>query len=137
MNMNNHKETFVSDETPLRIRWENDLQNRYYEAHLAVDLFGGWTLTRVWGRRGSPMGNLRDDPCESWRDGLDKLAVIQTKRKQNLYRVVSGVLPDKPVVDKPVERIAQASKPAKRSRTPGGAMMNPVTRQPVLTRIAI
>jgi hypothetical protein len=41
----------------VRLRWEKD--TRYYEAHLHQDLWGGWVLTKVWGRRDSALGSSR------------------------------------------------------------------------------
>ena len=87
------EDTRAQEGRPLRIRWENETQGRYYETYLAPDIFGGWTLTRVWGRRGSPMGGLRNDHCESYGAAMAGLAALAARRKRNLYRIVSGGLP--------------------------------------------
>lgn len=39
-----------------QMRWEKD--TRYYETRLHQDLWGQWVLTRVWGRRNTPMGKI-------------------------------------------------------------------------------
>lgn len=42
-------------------RWEK--AQRYYEAHLHQDLWGGWVLTKVWGRSGTLLGRAVHVPC--------------------------------------------------------------------------
>ncbi|MEZ5584441.1 MAG: WGR domain-containing protein [Candidatus Competibacteraceae bacterium] len=68
------------------IRWEKN--TRYYEAYLHQDLWGDWVLTRVWGRRGSKLGQIRDIPCASYEEGLAKLGEVEKRRKQHGYRMV-------------------------------------------------
>lgn len=54
-------------------RWEKD--TRYYEAHLHQDLWDGWVLTHVWGRRGTRLGRIRQLPCASYAEGLKHFTV--------------------------------------------------------------
>jgi predicted DNA-binding WGR domain protein len=68
---------------PLRFRWEKG--TRYYEAHLEQDLWGGWMLTRVWGRRNSPMGRINPVSCQSHEEALRKLARVMKQREQRGY----------------------------------------------------
>lgn len=56
---------------PQRFRWEKN--TRYYEVHVEPDLWGEWVLTRVWGRRGTALGQMRRAPCESYSEALAKL----------------------------------------------------------------
>lgn len=60
---------------PIRLRWEKG--TRYYEAHVEQDLWEGWTLTRIRGRRNSPLGQVRRSPCQSREDALAKLADVE------------------------------------------------------------
>jgi predicted DNA-binding WGR domain protein len=71
---------------PLRLRWEKE--TRYYEAHVEPDLWGGWVLTRLWGRRGTPMGQMRRAPCESYEDAVRKLSAVTKQRARRGYAVV-------------------------------------------------
>jgi predicted DNA-binding WGR domain protein len=73
-------------ETPLRVRWEKD--SRYYEAHVEQDLWGEWVLTRIWGRRGTPMGQMRRVPCASYTDALEKLESLRKQRERRGYSAV-------------------------------------------------
>jgi len=68
------------------IRWEKS--TRYYEAYLHQDLWGDWVLTRVWGRRGSKLGQIRNFPCASYEEGLAQLSEVEKRRKQHGYRIV-------------------------------------------------
>ncbi|MGX2039359.1 WGR domain-containing protein [Methylocaldum sp. MU1018] len=71
----------------VRLRWEKEL--RYYEIHLQQDLWGDWVLTRIWGRRGSPMGQIRRMPCHSYEDAVAKLTDIRSRRKRRGYEPVA------------------------------------------------
>jgi len=66
-----------------RRRWEKN--TRYYEAYLQQDLWGQWILTRVWGRRGTLLGQVRHLPCASYADGLEQLAQLDKRRRQRGY----------------------------------------------------
>lgn len=71
---------------PLRLRWEKD--SRYYEVHVVQDLWGEWVLTRIWGQRGTAMGQIRRVPCESYAEALTKLAQMEKRRAQRGYAAV-------------------------------------------------
>lgn len=73
-------------EEPLRLRWEKE--TRYYEVHLQQDLWGTWVLTRIWGRRGSPMGQVRRIPCASYAEAMKQLAAVRSQRKKREYETV-------------------------------------------------
>ena len=70
-------------------RWHKG--TRYYEVLLHQDLWGGWIVTRVWGRRGSPLGQVRHQPCESRAEGLNQAQQIQQRRAQRGYALVGDV----------------------------------------------
>lgn len=75
-------------EAPLRLRWEKD--TRYYEAHIEPDLWGGWVLTRIWGRRGTPMGQVRRAPCGSYAEAVGKLVAVTKQRERRGYAAVGA-----------------------------------------------
>jgi len=52
------------------------------------DLWGDWVLTRIWGRRGSALGQVRRAPCESYAEALAKLAGVEKRRVRRGYVVV-------------------------------------------------
>ena len=64
-------------------RWEKE--TRYYEAHLHQDLWGGWVLTYVWGRRGTRLGRVWHRPCTSYEEGLGRLTEIDQRRERRGY----------------------------------------------------
>ena len=73
----------------LRQRWQKG--TRYYEVLLHQDLWGGWIVTRIWGRRGSPLGRVRHQPCESYAEGLSRVQQVQQRRTQRGYAPVGDV----------------------------------------------
>lgn len=76
----------ITAEEPLRLRWEKE--TRYYEVHLQQDLWGSWVLTRIWGRRGSPMGQIRRAPCASYAEAVKQLAAVRSQRQRRGYEPV-------------------------------------------------
>ena len=73
----------------LRQRWQKG--TRYYEVLLHQDLWGGWIVTRVWGRRGSPLGRVRHQPCGSYAEGLSQVRLAQQRRTRRGYATVGEV----------------------------------------------
>ena len=67
-------------------RWQK--HTRYYEVHLAQDLWGSWVLTQVWGRRGTALGRIINTPCASYKDGIAKLAAVRKQREQRGYLAI-------------------------------------------------
>lgn len=70
----------------VKVRWTKG--SRYYEVHLHQDLWEQWVLTRVWGRRGSALGQVRNMPCDSYEDGLAWLEQVERRRVQRGYSAV-------------------------------------------------
>lgn len=50
-------------------RWIHETKHRYYQVHLTQDLFGEWTLIRVWGGLGSHRGGMKSTGVASYADG--------------------------------------------------------------------
>lgn len=73
--------------TTVRLRWECPEKDRYYEAHLSRDLFGDWVLTRVWGRRGSPRGQVLHTPCGNREQARELLARTARRREAHGYHL--------------------------------------------------
>lgn len=69
----------------LRSRWEKD--SRYYELRVQQDLFGDWLLTRIWGQRGSALGQLRHDLCADRAEALARYAEAEVRREKRGYRL--------------------------------------------------
>jgi hypothetical protein len=72
----------------LHSRWERD--SRYYELRVQQDLFGHWLLTRVWGRKGSALGQIRHELCESYAAGIAKFNQAEVRREQHGYAKLRG-----------------------------------------------
>lgn len=66
-------------------RWQHN--NRYYEAHLKRDLFGGWVVVRQWGGINQRTGRGVTLPVMSYEEGLDELKTIFKYRKRRKYRL--------------------------------------------------
>lgn len=76
----------MDEERPLRLRWHKD--TRYYEIYVERDLWDGWVFTRVWGQRGSALGQIRREPCESYALAERKLKAAERLRRRRGYVLV-------------------------------------------------
>ena len=65
-------------------RWEKN--TRYYELRVQQDLFGDWLLTRVWGRKGSALGQMRHELCVDQADANTRYAEAVIRRAQRDYQ---------------------------------------------------
>jgi hypothetical protein len=90
--MSTHKSADTAD-WPLW-RWEKRVGAviRFYEARLQPDLWGQWTVTLVWGRRDSPLGRVRHDPCGTYAEGLARVRDVQDRRARRGYAAVRDAL---------------------------------------------
>jgi hypothetical protein len=75
-------------EQPQHHAWVNRKATRYYEVHLTRDLFGNWTLRKVWGGIGSRLGGMRHTGVASYEDGIDQVREISRRRNQRGYQRV-------------------------------------------------
>jgi hypothetical protein len=73
------------------MRWINPTSFRYYEAHLALDLFGEWTLIAVWGGLRSRLGGMRSTGVASYAEGVRQVEVIDKRRRKRGYIESSAV----------------------------------------------
>lgn len=64
-------------------RWER--ATRYYVLQLEQDLFGDWVLTRVWGRKGTALGQLHRELVDSHEEGLARMQKEETRRQGRGY----------------------------------------------------
>jgi predicted DNA-binding WGR domain protein len=79
-------------ETTRYSRWER--ATRYYVLQLEQDLFGDWVLTRVWGRKGTALGQLRREFVVSHAEGLARLQKEETRRQGRGYiKTVAAAIP--------------------------------------------
>ncbi len=78
----------MTEEPALFSRWERD--TRYYELRLQQDLWGDWVLTRVWGGKGTALGQIRRELCPSYAGGVSLYASSIRVREQRGYAQVRG-----------------------------------------------
>ena len=73
------------------VHWEKptDKGIRYYAVRIHQDLWGGWVLTKTWGRRGTRLGRVVHTPCGSYQTALEELARVHARREQRGYKVNS------------------------------------------------
>ena len=69
--------------------WVNPEKARYYQVHLALDLFGDWTLRKVWGGIGSSRGRMHNTGVPSYDEGVEQIREIAKRRGQRGYERVS------------------------------------------------
>jgi len=74
--------------------WINPEKARCYQVFLDRDLFGDWTLIKVWGGTGSNRGRIHSTGVASYEAGIELLDGIARRRTQRGYKPV----------DTPVER---------------------------------
>jgi hypothetical protein len=71
----------------ITLRWVRG--TRYYRVHLEQDLWSGWILTKVNGRRGSRLGRARTLTQPSIESALLGLAAIAKRRRERGYELMS------------------------------------------------
>ena len=71
----------------ITLRWVRG--TRYYRVHLEQDLWSGWLLTQVYGRRNSALGRTRALPAPSIEIALLDLAAIARRRRERGYELTS------------------------------------------------
>jgi hypothetical protein len=71
----------------ITLRWVRG--TRYYRVHLEQDLWNGWLLTGVNGRRDSSLGRIRSVPSPNIETALLDLAVIAKRRRLRGYELMS------------------------------------------------
>lgn len=76
----------VTGEPSLFSRWERD--TRYYELHLRQDLWGDWMLTRVWGRRGTALGQIRHEHYSDYYEAASQYTRYLKQRGRRGYIAV-------------------------------------------------
>ncbi len=59
-----------------------------YQVHLDRDLFGDWTLRKVWGGTGSSRGRMHSTAVASYDDGIAQVRAIAERRARRGYRNV-------------------------------------------------
>jgi predicted DNA-binding WGR domain protein len=64
-------------------RWERE--TRYYELWVQQDLFGHWLLTKIWGRQGSALGQLRHEVCADQAEANARYAEAAVRRAKRGY----------------------------------------------------
>ena len=80
------EDCFCSFPHSIHCRWETE--NKYYIAWLEEDLFEDWVLIKAWGDKYSRLGNIRQELCDSYNNGIFRLQTLDKKRQQRGYRLV-------------------------------------------------
>ena len=70
--------------------WINPEKARYYQVFLDQDLFGDWTLIKVWGGIGSNRGRMHGTGVESYEAGIELVDEIARRRARRGYASVSA-----------------------------------------------
>ncbi len=68
--------------------WVHSAKARYYQVHLDQDLFGHWTLRKVWGGIDSSRGRMHNTGIPSYDDGVEQIREIAKRRSQHGYHRV-------------------------------------------------
>lgn len=66
-------------------RWERLERERYYEARLTQNLWGEWSVIRVWGRKNSRLGSTQETPVTDYAEGVALMQSIASRRRQRGY----------------------------------------------------
>jgi hypothetical protein len=66
--------------------WVHPAKARYYQVHLDRDLFGHWTLRKVWGGIDSSRGRMHNTGIPSYDDGIEQIREIAKRRGQHGYQ---------------------------------------------------
>lgn len=73
-------------EQPQHLAWVNLESCRYYAVHVTRDLFGDWTLRKVWGGLGSRRGGTHTTGLSDYDEGLAQVREIAKRRARRGYR---------------------------------------------------
>ncbi len=73
------KQAIVS--SMVKMRWENDINRRYYVAIVELDLLGDWMITRIWGRKDTSRGQMIRQPCDNFENGKCQILLIHQTRR--------------------------------------------------------
>lgn len=73
-------------EPAMRRRWEHQSNGRYYEARIMRNLFGDWELQRVWGQKGSRLGQIRYEQHTSLQACLSAMESTHKRRLARGYQ---------------------------------------------------
>lgn len=65
--------------------WINPEMARYYQVFLDQDLFGDWTLIKVWGGIGSNRGRMHSTGVGSYEAGIELVDEIARRRARRGY----------------------------------------------------
>jgi hypothetical protein len=76
------------DDSPQQHSWINPEKARYYQVYLDRDLFGDWTLRKVWGGTGSRLGRMHSTGVASYEEGSAQVRAIAKRRFQRGYRSI-------------------------------------------------
>ncbi len=63
---------------------------RYYQADLALDLWGDWTLVCCWGGLGGRRGGYRVMGVKSYAEGLERIDDLNGRRRKRGYVAVGA-----------------------------------------------
>jgi len=68
--------------------WVHPAKARYYQVYLDRDLFGDWTLRKVWGGIDSSRGRMHNTGIPSYDDGVEQIREIAKRRGAHGYQRV-------------------------------------------------
>ena len=71
--------------SPTQCSWINPEKARYHQVFLDQDLFGDWTLIKVWGGIGSNRGRMHSTGVASHEAGVELVDEIAQRRSQRGY----------------------------------------------------
>ena len=74
--------------SPTQRSWINPEKARYYQVFLDQDLFGDWTLIKVWGGIGSNRGRMHSTGVASYEAGVELVDDIARRRARRGYASV-------------------------------------------------
>ena len=76
--------------SPTQRSWINLKKARYYQVLLDQDLFGDWTLIKVWGGIGSNRRRMHSTGVASYESGIEQIDEIARRRAQRGYSSVTA-----------------------------------------------
>ena len=74
---------------PQHRAWVNPAKARYYQVFLDRDLFGEWTLIKVWGGIGSNRNRMHSTGVAPYEAGIELVDEIARRRSQRGYTCTS------------------------------------------------
>ena len=84
-----NNDNVVSSQEPQLYLYESE--QRYYKIILQRDLFGDWSVMRIYGGRYSKRGGSKMDNHLTYEEAISKIKLVDKQRRKRGYKLVNNI----------------------------------------------